>query len=102
MNEAGGRLMDYINDYTSENSVIYIDGTENEPVPGLNEIMARMAELYIDYYLDPDYLDSIPSDETIIIDYTTLSEEEMRELFKCAVTSTELEADDNSTCMLLS
>lgn len=94
--------MSCINDYTEENSVIYIDGTENEPVPGFNEIMARMAELYIDNYLDPNYLDSIPSDETIIVDYTTLSEEEMSELFKCAVTSMELEANDNSTCMLLS
>ena len=94
--------MDYINDYTEENSVIYIDGTENEPVPGFNEIMARMAELYINNYLDQDCLDSIPSDETILIDYTILSEEEMRELFKCAVTSIELDAVGNSACMLLS
>lgn len=94
--------MSYINDYTEENSVIYIDGTENEPVPGFNELMARIAELYIDNYLDPDYLDSIPSDETIIIDYTTLSEEEKEELFMCAVASMELESDDNSSSLLLS
>ena len=94
--------MDYINDYTEENSVIYIDGTENEPVPGFNELMARIAELYIDNYLDPDYLDSIPSDETIIIDYTTLSEEEKEELFMCAVASMEHESDDNSDSLLLS
>lgn len=94
--------MSYINDYTEENSVIYIDGTENEPVPGFNELMARIAELYIDNYLDQDYLDSIPFDETIIIDYTTLSEEEKKELFMCAVASMELESDDNSSSLLLS
>ena len=88
--------------YVEENNIIYIDGRKEELFPGLNTLMARMAELYIENYLEPDYLDSIPSDETILIDYTTLSEEEMRELFKCAVTSMELEADDNSTCVLLS
>ena len=94
--------MSYTNDYIEDNNVIYIDGTENELVPGLNDMMARMAELYIDNYMDPDYLDSIPADETIIIDYTILSDEEMRELIKCAAMSLELDSDDNRSKLLLS
>lgn len=94
--------MSYINDYTEENNVIYIDGNENELIPGLNDMMARMAELYIENYMDPDYLESIPEDETIIIDYTALSEIEMKELIKCAAVSLELESNDNRSEMLLS
>ena len=94
--------MNYINDYIDDREVIYIDGTENELTPGLNDMMARMAELYIENYMDPDYLDSIPADETIIIDYTALSEEEIKELVKCATISLILEANDNRSEILLS
>ena len=93
--------MSYTNDYIEDNNVIYIDGTENELVPGLNDMMARMAELYIDNYMDPDYLDGLDDNETIIIDYTTLSEEEMHELVMCAITSLALEDDDEKSKVLL-
>lgn len=85
--------MNYINDNIDDSNVIYIDGTQEEFIPGLNDIMARMAELYIDNYLDPDYLDEFDDNENIIIDYTALSEEEMHELVMCAITSLALEDD---------
>ena len=85
--------MSYTNDYIEDNNVIYIDGTENELVPGLNDMMARMAELYIENYMDPDYLDELEDNENIVIDYTALSEEEMHELVMCAITSLALEDD---------
>ena len=94
--------MSYINDYTEESNVIYIDGNENELIPGLNDMMARMAEMYIENYMDPEYLDNIPADETILIDYTALSEIEMEELIKCAAISLELEANDDRSELLLS
>ena len=93
--------MSYTNDYIEDNNVIYIDGTENELVPGLNDMMARMAELYIDNYMDPDYLDGLDDNETIIIDYTTLSEEEMHELVMCAITSLALEDGSKKSEVLL-
>ena len=51
--------MSYTNDYIEDNNILYIDGTENELVPGLNDMMAKMAELYIENYMDPDYLDEL-------------------------------------------
>ena len=94
--------MSNINDYTEESNIIYIDGNENELIPGLNDMMARMAELYIENYSDSDYLEGIPADEPILIDYTILSEEEMKELIKCAAVSLELESDDNRSELFLS
>lgn len=85
--------MNYINDNIDDSNVIYIDGTQEELVPGLNEMMARLAELYIDNYMDSDYLDELEDNETIVIDYTALSEEEMHELVMCAITSLALEDD---------
>ena len=93
--------MSYTNDYTEDNNVIYIDGTENELVPGLNDMMAKMAELYIENYMDPDYLDELEDNETIVIDYTALSEEEMHELVMCAIKSLALEDDNTKSEVLL-
>lgn len=93
--------MSYTNDYIEDNNVIYIDGTENELVPGLNDMMARMAELYIENYMDPDYLDELEDNETIVIDYTALSEEEMHELVMCAIKSLALEDDNTKSEVLL-
>ena len=93
--------MSYTNDYIEDNNVIYIDGTENELVPGLNDMMARMAELYIQNYMDPDYLDELEDNETIVIDYTALSEEEMHELVMCAIKSLALEDDNTKSEVLL-
>ena len=93
--------MSYTNDYIEDNNVIYIDGTENELVPGLNDMMARMAELYIQNYMDPDYLDELEDNETIVFDYTALSEEEMHELVMCAITSLALEDDNTKSEVLL-
>ena len=95
--------MNYINDNKAEDSNnIYIDGTCEELIPGLNDMMARMAELYIENYMDPDYLDGLDNNETIVIDYTALSEEEMHELVMCALTSLELDSDDKKNEGLLS
>ena len=93
--------MSYTNDYIEDNNAIYIDGTENELVPGLNDMMARMAELYIENYMDPDYLDELEDNETIVIDYTALSEEEMHELVMCAIKSLALEDDNTKSEVLL-
>lgn len=93
--------MSYTNDYIEDNNAIYIDGTENELVPGLNDMMARMAELYIENYMDPDYLDELEDNETIVIDYTALSEEEMHELVMCAIKSLALEDDNTKSEELL-
>ena len=93
--------MSYTNDYIEDNNVIYIDGTENELVTGLNDMMARMAELYIQSYMDPDYLDELEDNETIVIDYTALSEEEMHELVMCAIKSLALEDDNTKSEVLL-
>ena len=92
--------------YSYENSiedsnVIYIDGTQEELIPGLNDIMARIAELYIDNYMDPDYLDELDDNEIIVIDYTALSEEEMHELVMCAITSLALEGGNKKSEVLL-
>lgn len=92
--------------YSYENSiedsnVIYIDGTQEELIPGLNDIMARIAELYIDNYMDPDYLDELDDNEIIVIDYTALSEEEMHELVMCAITSLKLEEDNKKSEVFL-
>ena len=46
-------FMDYINDYTEDNSIIYIDGTENEPVPGFRTVSKNSTWLY-----DPDLITS--------------------------------------------
>lgn len=93
--------MSYMNDYYAEdNSIIYIDGREEELVPGLNALMARMAELYIDNYMDPEYLEGLEEDETILIDYTALTEKEMSELVKCAIISMELEEADRDEVFL--
>lgn len=95
--------MSWMNDSNiDDTSVIYIDGTIEELVPGFNDIMARMAELYIENYLDPDYLDGLDDNESILIDYTALSEEEMHELTMCAITSLELDANDNWSGLYLS
>ena len=94
--------MSYINDFTEESNVIYINGNEEELIPGLNDMMARAAELYIDNYMDTDYLDNIPDDEMIVLDFTTLSDEEMKELIKCAALSLELESDGSRSEQLLS
>lgn len=94
--------MNYINDNIVEDSnIIYIDGTQEELVPGMNDMMAKMAELYIDNYLDPDYLAGLDDNETIVIDYTALSEEEMHELVMCAITSLKLEDDNKKSEVLL-
>lgn len=93
--------MSYTSEYIEDNNIIYVDGTENEPVPGLNDLMARMAELYIDNYMNPDYLDELEDNETIVIDYTALSEEEMHELVMCAITSLALEDDNTKSEVLL-
>ena len=100
--DTGERHMSYTNDFTDKSKDIYIDGSENELIPGLNDMMARMADLYIKNYIDQDYLESIPADEPILIDYTTLSDEDMKELIKCAAISLELESDDNRPELLLS
>lgn len=93
--------MSYMNDYYAEdNNIIYIDGREEELVPGLNALMARMAELYIDNYMDPEYLEGLEEDETILIDYTALTEKEMSELVKCAIKSMELEEADRDEVFL--
>lgn len=95
--------MSYMNDNcTEENSVIYIDGREEELIPGLNALMTRMAELYIDNYMDHEYLEELEEDETILIDYTALSEKEMSELVHCAIKSMELEETDRDLSLLLS
>ena len=93
--------MSYTNDYIEDNNILYIDGTENELVPGLNDMMAKMAELYIENYMDPDYLDELEDNETIVIDYTALSEEEMHELVMCAIKSLALEDDNTKSEVLL-
>ena len=94
--------MNYINDNIVEDSnIIYIDGTQEELVPGMNDMMAKMAELYIDNYLDPDYLAGLDDNETIVIDYTALSEEEMHELVMCSITSLKLEDDNKKSEVLL-
>lgn len=88
--------MDYINDIDmNESNIIHIDGNEEELMPGLNTLMARVMELYVENYMDPEYIDQFEENEVITIDFTTLSEDEMSELVKCAVTSLELEADGN-------
>lgn len=95
--------MSYNNDlYVEDSNIIYIDGTQEELIPGLNAMMARMAELYIENYIDQDNLDGLDNNETIIIDYTALSEEEMCELVACAVTSLEIESDYRESELLLS
>ena len=86
--------------YVEENNIIYIDGRKEELFPGLNTLMARMAELYIDNYMDPEYLERLDGDETIVIDYTALSEKEMSELVKCAIKSMELEEDSDLNLLL--
>ncbi len=45
---------------------------------------------------------SVEDNETITIDFTTLSEEEMRDLIDCSLTSMKLEIDDNGSGVLLS
>jgi hypothetical protein len=100
--DTGDRHMSYNNDYAEESNIICIDGNENELIPGLNDMMTRMADLFIENYIDPDYLESIPVDEPILIDYTTLSDEEMKELIKCAAVSLTLESDNNRSELLLS
>ena len=52
--------------------------------------------------MDPDYLDALGEDETIIIDYTALSDEEMQELVMCAITSLEMESAEGESELLLS
>ena len=86
--------------YVEENNIIYINGRKEELFPGLNTLMARMAELYIDNYMDPEYLERLDGDETIVIDYTALSEKEMSELVKCAIKSMELEEDSDLNLLL--
>ena len=95
--------MSYINDHCmEENNVIYIDGRKEELFPGLNTLMARMAELYIENYMDPEYIERLDGDETIVIDYTALSEKEMSELVKCAIKSMKFEESDRDLEILLS
>ena len=95
--------MSYSNDfYVEDSNIIHIDGTQEELIPGLNAVMARMAELYIENYMDPDYLDGLDDEEAIMIDYTVLSEEEVSELIKCAAISIELETDNSELDLLLS
>ena len=79
--------------FTEEDNVIYIDGTADELFPGLNDIMRRLSELYIDNYMDLDYPDSLGENEPIMINFTKLSGEEMSELISCALTSIELESE---------
>lgn len=81
--------------------MIFIDGTQEELIPGLNDIMARMAELFIDTYMDLDYLDGLDANEPILIDYTTISEEEMHELTIFAIKSLELDANESCSGLLL-
>ena len=95
--------MSYMNDYcTEENEIIYIDGREEELIPGLNDIMRKMMEIYIDNYMDPDFYDGLEDNETITIDLTALSEEEMRELIDCTLAGMKLEIDESRSDMLLS
>ena len=95
--------MSYMNDHCAEeNTVIHIDGREEELVPGLNALMARMAVLYVENYMDPEYLEELEDDETILIDYTALSEKEMSELVKCAIKSMKFEESDRDLELLLS
>lgn len=95
--------MDYINDYDmNENNIIHIDGNEEELMPGLNALMARVMELYVENYMDPEYIDQFEEHEVITIDFSSLSEDEMSELIKCAVTSLELEVDSSGNEIILS
>ena len=52
--------------------------------------------------MDHEYLEELEEDETILIDYTALSEKEMSELVHCAIKSMELEETDRDLSLLLS
>ena len=93
--------MDFINDNYTDDEVIYIDGTEEELIPGLNDLMARVFELYVENYMEEGYLDHADENEVISVDLTSLSNDEMSELVKMAATSLALE-DDNGSDILLS
>lgn len=94
--------MDYIKDYYTDDEVIYIDGTEEELIPGLNDLMARVFELYVENYMKDGYLDNADENEVIRVDLTSLSHNEMSELVKCAAKSLEMENADNNSNLLLS
>lgn len=94
--------MAFINDYYTDDDVLYIDGTEEELIPGLNDLMARVFELYVENYMEEGYLDHADENEVISVDLTSLSHDEMSELVKCAAKSLEMETADNNTNLLLS
>lgn len=92
--------MNYMNDYNNndfnieEDEVIYINGNEEELVPGLNDFMRTIFELYMEEYMEPGYLDLLDENEPITIDLTKLSDREMKALINCAVICMELEDQD--------
>lgn len=94
--------MAFINDNYTDDEVLYIDGTEEELIPGLNDLMAQVFELYVENYMEEGYLDHADENEVISVDLTSLSHDEMSELVKCAAISLEMETADNNTNLLLS
>ena len=77
--------MDKYKNFNMDNA-LYIDGN-NDPF-GINEVMIKMVELLDERY---DLLSESDADATILVDFTTLSDEEMGELIREAVACVEFE-----------
>ena len=76
-------------DSDDEYSVIYIDGNDYD-IPGLNELLCAEAELIME---NEEYADAYYEDgESILIDCTALSSEQLRELRASALAMVNLEA----------
>lgn len=72
--------------YNNEDSLIYING--NDDPFGINDVMLKMMEIMVERY---DLFSEVDTDEPIVIDFTTLSDDEFGELIREAAVCAELE-----------